>query len=81
VKWFSCKYLIWIIPRVRRLIDKPGKKRCFFKTDSTYVVLGKNPEKIREKKLFETQKYWTKMHLVNVFWQNFQLSNVKNVRK
>jgi hypothetical protein len=38
---------------VRRLIDKPEK------TDSTDVVLGKNPEKPEKirKELFATQKY------------------------
>jgi hypothetical protein len=36
---------VYLILRVRQLIEKPGKTQCFLKTDST-AVLGKNLEKI-----------------------------------
>ena len=45
---------VYLILRVRQLIEKPGKTQCFLKTDSTAVVLGKKLEKFL-KKLFETQ--------------------------
>jgi hypothetical protein len=39
---------VYLILRVRQLIEKPGKPQCFLKTDSTAVVLGK-AGKISEK--------------------------------